>query len=179
MSLVEVSVLNPHATSAAWYEVTLEFTTADGAVFATRTAYFGRAEPGKRAEKGVPVARPTVGDGLGVSVVHVKQGLLEATSAVPSPSPPTTAMDFLVGELVRAAGAIPSGTPYGVCPSGSPQRYWLDDIGNCQLPPLLFSPAPTPVPVPGYPGTLCGDGWTSTSAGRGTCSHHGGIAHAR
>ncbi len=28
MSLIEVSVLNPHATRAAWYEVTLQFTTS-------------------------------------------------------------------------------------------------------------------------------------------------------
>lgn len=26
-------------------------------------------------------------------------------------------------------------------------------------------------------GTLCSDGWVSSSTGRGTCSHHGGIAY--
>ena len=28
-------------------------------------------------------------------------------------------------------------------------------------------------------GTLCDDGWISSSRGRGTCSHHGGYAHSR
>ncbi|TDU74698.1 hypothetical protein EDD91_1348 [Streptomyces sp. KS 21] len=60
MSLIEVSVLNPHATRAAWYEETLQFTTSDGAVFATETAYLGRAEPGKQAKRDVAVARPAL-----------------------------------------------------------------------------------------------------------------------
>lgn len=42
-------------------------------------------------------------------------------------------------------------------------------------PPLTF---PTPLDVPTFsiaPGLRCRDGWVSSSHGRGTCSHHGGI----
>lgn len=175
MSLIEVSVLNPHATRAAWYEVTLQFTTSEGAVFATETAYLGRAEPGKRAEREMAVARPVTGDGIGVRVLRLEQGLFDAPSVAPQPSPPATAMDVLVRALVQA-GAIPPTTPYGACPSGSPQGYWLDEPGNCRVTPGRGPSVSAVTPAPMYPGTLCGDGWASRSNGRGTCSHHGGIA---
>ncbi|MFF3085163.1 hypothetical protein ACFVRB_08950 [Streptomyces nojiriensis] len=175
MSLVEVSVLNPHATRAAWYDVTLQFTTSDGTVFATETAHLGRAEPGKRARRNVAVARPATGDGIGVKVLRWEHGLFDTPSVAPQTALPATAMDTLVRALVRA-GAIPSTTPYGACPSGSPQGYWLDDPGNCRVTPGPGPSVPALTPAPGYPGTLCGDGWASRSSGRGTCSHHGGIA---
>lgn len=41
------------------------------------------------------------------------------------------------------------------------------------------NPSPTPswsIPVLQNNGTVCADGWISTSTGRGTCSHHGGVA---
>ncbi|MFF4425676.1 hypothetical protein ACFY04_33720 [Streptomyces sp. NPDC001549] len=174
MSLIEVSVLNPHATRAAWYEVTLQFTTSEGAVFATETAYLGRVEPGKQAKRDVAVARPAMGDGVGVRVLRWEHGLFDAPSVEPQASPPATAVDVLVRALVRA-GAIPSTTPYGACPSGSPQGYWLGDPGNCAVTPGRRPSAPAVTPAPVYPGTLCGDGWASRSRGRGTCSHHGGV----
>jgi hypothetical protein len=48
-------------------------------------------------------------------------------------------------------------------------------------PPTAVSPAAQSVPYPGNGGgpTLCSDGSVSGSSGRGTCSHHGGVAGGR
>lgn len=43
-------------------------------------------------------------------------------------------------------------------------------------PPTVYRP-PTAIPYSGGGGTRCNDGTYSSSSGRGTCSHHGGVAH--
>lgn len=48
-------------------------------------------------------------------------------------------------------------------------------------PPAPVSPGAASIPYPGNGGgpTLCSDGSISGSSGRGTCSHHGGVAGGR
>lgn len=99
------------------------------------------------------------------------------SAAPPSDHPP--ALDAAV-ELFIRKGLVLAGTPYGTCPSGTPQRWWIGQPENCWANTLVPPPAPTWSPPPTAPprlgGTVCADGWISGSTGRGTCSHHGGMS---
>lgn len=173
MSTLEVTATNDDPDRDARYEVTVEFLAADGDVVATESAYLGTVAAQSRETSEVFVARPDNGKGLAVRLIKVEREFAaddaeQATSS--DPSALEAAMEMFVRE-----GLVPPGTPYGACPAAAPQAWWIGEQTNCWAPRSAPSAAPA-APVPVHPGTVCVDGWISSSTGRGTCSHHGGIA---
>lgn len=74
---------------------------------------------------------------------------------------------------------MPTGPVYGPAEDcgdgtyGTPAECWRrgwDQIRKS----AAAVPPPTSSALPVYRGTVCRDGWLSSSTGRGTCSHHGG-----
>lgn len=178
MSAVDITVKNT-GTSEANYYVTVEFIDSEQHSLATEHTYFGHVSASATKSRTAYAVRPAEGRGLTVRLVEVKREVVPTTA-------PETALDAAV-DLFVDRGLIPAGTPYGDCPDIAPQVYWIGDEGNCwstvpTLPPLPVTstsaqptlPVPTPAPV--FPGTVCADGSVSKSSGRGTCSHHGGMA---
>ncbi|MFE9974620.1 hypothetical protein ACFYRD_28660 [Streptomyces hirsutus] len=182
MSAVDITVKNT-GTGEANYYVTVEFIDSEQRSLATEYTYIDHVVAAATKSRTAYVGPPADGRGLAVRLVEVKR------EAVPTKAPataPSAALDTAV-ELFVDQGLVPAGTPYGDCPDTAPQAYWIGDRGNCwvavpTLPPLPATSSPTqpglaaPTPTPVLPGTLCRDGWVSRSSGRGTCSHHGGIA---
>ncbi|MGW0458432.1 hypothetical protein [Streptomyces tendae] len=177
MSAVDITVKNT-GTSEANYYVTVEFLDSEQRSLATEYTYFGNVSASATVSRTAYGVRPTDGRGLAVRLVEVKR---EVVPTKASASALDTAVDLFVEQ-----GLVPAGTPYGDCPDTAPQAYWIGDRGNCwtavnTLPPLPATSAPpptlvVPTPTPALPGTVCRDGRVSGSTGRGTCSHHGGIA---
>lgn len=176
MSSIEVTVINSHPMKDAWYEVTLQFLTSDGQVFATNTVGLDKASAGRRVASVANVARPLTGHGIAAQIIKVDRRLDEAPRT--GPANPTTPPSFEAAMRVFVQeGLVPANTPYGVCPAESPQEWWIGARSNCWITPRR-QPGPAPsTSAPRYGGAVCVDGWTSRSTGRGTCSHHGGIAH--
>ncbi|WP_141666036.1 hypothetical protein [Streptomyces hirsutus] len=182
MSAVDITVKNS-GTDEANYYVTVEFIDSEQRSLATEYTYIDHVSAATTKSRTAYVGPSADGRGLSVRLVEVKR------EAVPTKAPttaPSAALDTAV-ELFVDQGLVPAGTPYGGCPDTAPQAYWIGDRGNCwtavpTLPPLPATSSPAqpglaaPTPTPVFPGTLCRDGRVSGSTGRGTCSHHGGIA---
>jgi hypothetical protein len=75
--------------------------------------------------------------------------------------------------LTRTAPECPSS------PTGATATSDVSPIVPTQMP--SFAPVAPTILYPGNGGgpTICGDGSISGSSGRGTCSHHGGVAGGR
>lgn len=51
-------------------------------------------------------------------------------------------------------------------------------VGAAKMPVISVpSYSSTPLSTGGRTGAICSDGWTSSSTGSGTCSHHGGVSY--
>lgn len=176
MSSIEVTITNSHPLKAAWYEVTLQFMTSDGHVFATDTVRLDKASAGRRVASVANVARPLAGHGIAAQIIKVDRRLDETPPTEPAnPSAPPSLEATM--RVFLQEGLVPANTPYGVCPVESPQEWWIGARSNCWIRPRM-QPGPAPsATAPRYGSAVCADGWTSRSTGRGTCSHHGGIAH--
>lgn len=55
-------------------------------------------------------------------------------------------------------------------------KYVTAPADYAKPPPTIYR-SPTDIPYSGGGGSTCADGTHSSSTGRGTCSHHGGVAH--
>ncbi|MEU1692297.1 hypothetical protein ABZ590_12350 [Streptomyces hirsutus] len=173
MSTVEVTATNDDPDRDARYEITVEFLAADGDVVATETVHLGTVAAQSHETDEVFAARPDNGKSLAVRLIKVKRKFAaDELEQLASSNP--SALEAAMKVFVRE-GLVPSGTPYGACPAAAPQAWWIGEQTNCWTPRSAPPAAPT-APVPVHPGTVCADGWISGSAGRGTCSHHGGIA---
>jgi hypothetical protein len=175
MSSVEIAVTNSHPTQAAWYEVTLQFLTADGRVFATETASLQKAAAGGQASIEVTVARPLAGNGISARITKVERQLADPP-ADETPRPTSLSALEAAMKVFIQERKVPARTPYGVCPANAPQAWWIGTSGNCWVGPAARPTIPRSTPAPAYPGTVCADGRVTGSTVRGTCSHHGGIA---
>lgn len=177
MSAVDITVKNT-GTGEANYYVTVEFLDSEQHSLATEYTYFGHVSASATMSRTAYGVLPPDGRGLAVRLVEVKR------EVVPTKAP-ASALDTAVDVFVEQ-GLVPAGTPYGDCPDTAPQAYWIGDRGNCWTTANTLPPSPTtsaslptlavPTPTPALPGAVCRDGRVSGSTGRGTCSHHGGIA---
>ncbi|MFC4471980.1 hypothetical protein ACFPH6_47115 [Streptomyces xiangluensis] len=170
---MEVTATNGNATRDAWYHVTVEVLDSRQRVVATETAHTAKIAAKRSESAKVYIARPADGGRLSVRIRNIKR---EFAAQRPEPSASSSAdtLEKAMGIFVDE-GLVPPGTPYGTCPDSAPQTWWIGKEANCWTSPVGRSETPTP-PVPVMPGTLCVDGWISGSTGRGSCSHHGGIA---
>ncbi|WP_328870966.1 hypothetical protein OHT76_13055 [Streptomyces sp. NBC_00287] len=173
MTTANVTATNKDDEHDVRYYVTVEFVDSQHQVLTTENADLGRIAAGSSASVNVYSARPAQGMGLTVRIKQVER--LSSSSSMRAE--PHDNVDEIVRIFVRK-GLVPPGTPYGSCPDKAPQKWWIGAKTNCWATQPVRPTAPITMPVPALPGgTLCADGWVSGSSGRGTCSHHGGIAH--